>query len=182
MFNFLSTLEWIPTFWDDITLAPGLSDNKGLVVDAIVDRCCRLRPEYSDPRLFKRMSDSWFQKHYVEFGKQWDLLQIDYNPIENYDRYEDSEGSGHDNGSFNSTGENKISAMNSSSYQPDTEVVNGGDNSVDRSNKFSSHIHGNIGVTTNQQMIEAERRLLEFNIYEYIAERYEEEFFIRNYT
>ena len=36
--------------------------------------------------------------------------------------------------------------------------------------------HGNIGVTTTQQMIEEERRVVEFDIYHYIAEDFKADF------
>ena len=47
--------------------------------------------------------------------------------------------------------------------------------------QFDSHIHGNIGVTTNQQMVEAEIELRRFDIYTDIARRFEKEFLIDIY-
>lgn len=46
---------------------------------------------------------------------------------------------------------------------------------------YSSHIHGNIGVTTNQQMITAELELRKFDIYSDIAARFEREFIVQVY-
>ena len=46
---------------------------------------------------------------------------------------------------------------------------------------FRSNIHGNIGVTTNQQMIEAELELRKFDIYTDIAARFEHEFIVQVY-
>lgn len=180
-FNFLSTLEWQDDFFDDIRLAPGLDDNKQLLVDTIIDKAALLRPYYSNPRLFKKMSDHFFNVQYDNFRKQWELMQLEYNPIENYDRYEDSEGEDHGTSHSSTNAENTISAMNSGSYQPDNKTVASGGGNADSNNKFHSHIHGNIGVTTTQDMIMAERRLLEFNIYEYISDKYIDEFFIRVY-
>ena len=51
----------------------------------------------------------------------------------------------------------------------------------DRSYKHGGRIHGNIGVLTNQSMIESELRLRQFDIYETIANMFEEEFIIRLY-
>ena len=42
-------------------------------------------------------------------------------------------------------------------------------------------IHGNIGVTTNQQMIQSELELRKFDIYETIANMFEKEFIVRIY-
>ena len=46
---------------------------------------------------------------------------------------------------------------------------------------FTSHIHGNIGVTTNQQMIQSEIELRKFDIYVDIAMRFEHEFLVQVY-
>lgn len=180
-FNFLTTLEWQDDFFDDIKLPPGLVANKALLIDTIIDKAALLAPYYGNPRLFKKMSDHFFAKNFENFKKQWELLQLEYNPIENYDRWEDSDGEDHGTSSSNGTAEDTISAMNSGSYQPDSKSVSSGGAKADSTNKFHSHIHGNIGVTTTQEMIMAERRLLEFNIYAYIADMYINEFFIRVY-
>lgn len=42
-----------------------------------------------------------------------------------------------------------------------------------------SHIHGNIGITSNQNMITQELELRKFNIYNYIADLYAKEFIYR---
>ena len=46
---------------------------------------------------------------------------------------------------------------------------------------YSSHIHGNIGVTTSQQMITSELELRKFDIYDDIAARFEREFLVQVY-
>ena len=46
---------------------------------------------------------------------------------------------------------------------------------------YSSHIHGNIGVTTSQQMITSELELRRFDIYTDIAARFEHEFIVQVY-
>lgn len=43
---------------------------------------------------------------------------------------------------------------------------------------YSQHLHGNIGVTSNQQMIREELDLRKFNIYTYIAEDFFDNFMI----
>lgn len=46
---------------------------------------------------------------------------------------------------------------------------------------YSSRIHGNIGVTTSQQMIESELELRKYDIYSDIAARFEREFIVQVY-
>lgn len=43
---------------------------------------------------------------------------------------------------------------------------------------FTSRVHGNIGVTTSQQMIEAEREVVQFHVYDFIASEFENKFMI----
>lgn len=50
----------------------------------------------------------------------------------------------------------------------------------DGSESYTSHIHGNIGVTTNQQMIQSEIELRQYNIYKEIAWKYAIDFVYLN--
>ena len=55
-------------------------------------------------------------------------------------------------------------------------------NEYDSAEHYTEHTHGNIGVTTNQQMITEELELIRrFNIYDWIAERVEADLFIMVY-
>lgn len=47
--------------------------------------------------------------------------------------------------------------------------------------QYASHIHGNIGVTTSQQMIQSELELRQFDVYTDIARRFEREFIVQVY-
>lgn len=65
----------------------------------------------------------------------------------------------------------------------DTEQVADNEKTSGKIDKTTTHTYseklrayGNIGVTTTQQMIESERELVKFNLYEYIAEEFAKEF------
>lgn len=92
--------------------------------------------------------------------------------------------------------EHTISADNSDSYEPgykevlnrqdtqDSESSNRvdvtGDRAVDETTgETSSHklrAYGNIGVTTTQEMLEAQRKVVRYNIYNEIADSFKDEF------
>lgn len=205
-----------------------------LVRSAIVVRCGLLTPVYGEPEVLTAVISDWFAE------KQWTLehlakiIQAEYSPIENYDRYEDwtddhtgsvtDKGTGRDSHSGNDTRtysrdqtvtgsgqdeiESTISADNSSTYQPDNKTIDKAGKSTTTINddtttdtyghiinkesgntrtdnlkdKHSGRMHGNIGVTTNQQMIEAELDLLaKFDPYRWIAEQFENEFMLMIY-
>lgn len=76
------------------------------------------------------------------------------------------------------TTENGTITNTESGKDTENESVNGG-----RSGKHTRNgrAHGNIGVTTSQQMIQSERDLVVFNLYDVIAESFIENFCLMVY-
>lgn len=241
---------------------------------AIMMRCGLLEPVYNDPRVFREMIYSWFHVRDWNFKHLIAIIQAEYSPIENTDRYSEHEITNTGNRSITNSGSdtvqlsgndksvlsgtdkltlsgtdrhaitgtdtqtrtpdltdtstNEISAENASNYQPDnkntltrdgeevTEFEHGRTDSttygktdtttygktdtttygkkdtttyghkVTEQNgggeTYTEHTHGNIGITSNVQLITEELELLQrFNVYSWIAERIEEEFFIMVY-
>lgn len=188
--------------------------DEDLVKSAIMMRCGLLTPVYNEPETFIEAETVWFESNQWMFEHLINIIQAEYSPIENVDRYDttsnthtgtDSESGGYSNTESGSdtldmdgTNTDEISAFNSSSYQPDNK------NTIDRTDKttyghkltnsnsksmtygstesFTQHLHGNIGVTTNQQLINGELDLIKnFHVYDYIAECFEKEFMIMVY-
>lgn len=93
--------------------------------------------------------------------------------------------------------ENKVSAYDSNVYQPESQTgtnseVNTSDNVAtetqgersresDRRNVREGRAHGNIGVTTSQQMLQSELDLQKWNIYEKMSDIFITEFLIPVY-
>lgn len=168
---------------------------------------------YGDPEELKNLIEMWSRARFTEWKRICDALRAEYNPIENYDRTEEHKETETEDNTRNSTGndttkentsgttenseENKVSAFDSSSYQPKNKVT-GSSNSTsegtstvnrtleDRENREvnrtnETRTHGNIGVTTNQQMIQSELELRMYNIYKEIALEFEDEFTVPIY-
>ena len=107
--------------------------------------------------------------------------------------------SGNTSGSnrVNGSSENNKSAYDSDGYQPEsrntyetigTDTSNTSTNIINTINKDESNnlkhngrVHGNIGVTTTQQMLESELSLAAWNVYEHITDLFIEEFCIAIY-
>lgn len=83
-------------------------------------------------------------------------LTTEYNPLHNYDRAETYTDTENVDGTYNTDTENKVSAYNSSTYQPDSKTEIDGTSGTDRTLTHVSTVKGNIGVTTSQQMLQAE--------------------------
>lgn len=120
------------------------------------------------------MNEAWWKRWVSVFESWWKLQAVEYNPIENYDRYEQwhddvlDEGSNSSEGSsgvdFSGSSEDQVSAYDSSTYSPhnkttdssgtDTTTSSSGEVTNDRDLDHEGHIHGNIGVKTTQSMLQ----------------------------
>ena len=56
---------------------------------ALINRGASFCVLYPDPDYFKLMSDSWWSKWEASFLAWFKSMQMEYNPIENYDRKEE---------------------------------------------------------------------------------------------
>lgn len=136
---------------------------------------------YTDPAFMKRAIGIWSQKKMEEWQLLYDALNIEYAPLDNYDRYEDITETrdltyGKDladdhtetrnlasGGSVN----NSTAAYDSNTLQAkDASTVTGSDTGTVRNAgtetgetteggtvRRAGRIHGNIGVTTSTQML-----------------------------
>lgn len=314
--NLQNQLNWLPSLLDGVVVPAPL--NAELVKSQIMLECGLLTPIYSEPYLMKDAITQWFSVHAWTFDHLVKIIQAEYSPIENVDRYDstttstkgsefssESESTGNtrnmssgatmagssgedrsraeqidgtENRQRNETrsgedvtdrerseetekatgqetrtngnNENTVSAFNASTYQPlnsDLSIesesifgsesatsytsesenvsrsesisesenitrsdstsesenisrsesesssatesenivgsrVNNGLSNRDEITVFSQHLHGNIGVTTNQQMINEELDLLErFNVYGWIAKTFRADLIIDVY-
>ena len=219
-----------------LNLPPGI--DKDTLVNNIMLRGGEFEVVYSNPDFYKSAIGLWSNKHYRTFEKWINALNIDYNPLENYDRMEEwsdsgsrtntgtvsdsgirkntgtqsTESTGKDNfkGSGNSTSSDEISAYNSNSFQNDKKNTTNSSNSSEtnttanntrtdnlsesNSNTRTDNLsektnsdrkgraHGNIGVTTSQQMLQSELDIAKWNIYEQITDLFLSEFCIMVYV
>jgi len=191
----------------------------------------------------------WFSQNKDNFSRIIYALNMQYNPIENYDRYENrtegrsaehtedktakttgsvngtdvSNSSNIQSGSANSTTSSNTgsdstdqrAADNSETFRNTNKTIGSANSSgtnytytsgsnTGRSNSSKSesttedvteglihetneniteslHIHGNIGIVTNQTMVQAELDLRRYNIYEDICNRFVDKFLLGVY-
>lgn len=178
---------------------------EGIDKDTLVDNIKLKAGEcpclYADADFLKESIGVWSRKWQRTFEKWAAALKIEYSPLENYDRYEEysdsSSGSSHStaNDSTHATGNGDTdhlrSSYDSDSYQPhDKDVTSSGSDSTsdaessavnESQSSHTGHLHGNIGVTTSQQMLESELSIAEWNVYEHITDLFLEEFILLIY-
>ena len=157
---------------------------------------------YSDPTAMQQLIGIWAQTYQPTFIRWARALAIEYAPLENYDRYEhwtdetSGTGSSESSGSVNTLTENtselEKSAYDQSTYSPYEKTTDSGSvgttssdttgTTMSNDSEHDGRIHGNIGVTTSQQMLEAELNLGYWNIYEKITQLFLQEFVIPVYS
>lgn len=163
-YNLLSYLEWDENMWENCVLPPSALPYRDTIFNKIVGDWGMAEPIWQWPHVFKKYAENWFAVNYDTIQKLFATLSLEYNPIENYDRKENSKN--HNEGGYTNT--NDISAMNSTTYQPDNKQGN----EHDDTDIYESRIHGNIGVTTTQQMITQERVLARDNLIEWVSKKF----------
>lgn len=198
--------------------------NVNTVIRTLCDRTRELELLYPELTYMKQRIGIWSDRNQWSWQKMCDVLEKEYDPIENYDRTEEwsdqnqstetsheqsDEGNGFenvrtDNLKEKNSGTNRRQnvAFNSGLADAEKNIVDGvvantgtqkhvenghkntindGDKSGNSSAKHEGRVHGNIGVTTTQQMIQSELELAKFNIYETIADSFVREFCLMVY-
>ena len=151
------------TLFDGLTLPNGI--NKQIAVDEILMRAGEFEVNYPDIDFMKLAIEHWGKKHYRTFEKWIDALNIDFEPLYNYDRYEEYEdnrnkanksdanttSTGNTNSKTNASSNtntvstndvdltHSVSAYDAATYQPRDKEVTDGDSTV-KGNGVSSSI------------------------------------------
>lgn len=162
--------------------------------DTLINQCLLRAGEfevvYENPYFMKDYITTWAKSFYRTFEKWANAYFEDYKPLENYNRTEiwDDKVDNTDKTEAHSTigGDttNKVSAYDSNDFvnkdtsRTDSKTDSDGKSVLDGKTHHEGNIYGNIGVTTSQQMLEAEYEVARFNIYEQIAKLFIKEFCI----
>lgn len=191
--------------WEDIVIDERL--DKNVLIGEIVNKCGQMYPLTTTVASFKNMTENFFRKWNYQIGKLIDTQEFEYNPIWNRDgtikelrnierAREESVTEDADmknNTENNGRNENSVSAYNTDTYQPNSLDVSNDtrdfsetfdrDRDTDENEttveSFTQTNQGNVGVTTTQSMINEERALYEFNVYNWIIDKYSKECFLR---
>ena len=184
--------KYDPTLFDGVVLPEGM--DKTLMVNQIIRQSGDLFPYYQVPPEVKSAITEWFTRRKDNFAKLWQGFTAEYNPIENYDRQEDSTETPNithtlsNSGQDASTNEADVQGYNGTNYVPNSRTKSSGTSSTNGTDTesgtrtYTSSIHGNIGVTTSAQMLEGELTLRKsMDIYALIAAEFETDNLIQVY-
>lgn len=183
-----------------LSLPTGL--DKQTLTDNILLQGGEFEVLYSDPISLKTSIGIWSDREAATFKRWVDALNIEYAPLENYDRHEDWTDTLDSDGTSRTTGTNDtstsgivqtdVSAYDSSGYQPkekvttsetvDNDTTENNTSTLDNTGRHIGRVHGNIGTMTSQSMLESELDLGYWNIYSRITDMFLEEFCIMIYV
>lgn len=205
--NFLNILNLygIEKVFKDIVIPSGV--DKEILVNTIIDKCGLNEPMFYDMPLLNMKIQNFFLKNKEVFNRLYEACTLEYEMIENYDRKEfiNRDSTKTNNYEYNSNTntkeeitENDVNIeqvspydgeefKNSNKYNNDktqenvSDLTDSGNNKNDETGKETemNWIHGNIGVTTSQQMLESELQIRpKLNIYNLITDMFYKEFML----
>lgn len=185
---------WDEDLFDDIVLPDGM--DKATVVNQIMLDNGLLEVVYPEHDLLKGLIKAHFLARQIDYQRLWDAVSQTYNPLYNLDRKntltEKTERTENTTGNTTSNAtqstEQKVSAFDSSTYQPSEQMSGNTSDTTDATtdsqgqdvHTLESHEEGSIGVITPQDMLRREfdiRR--DWNIYKFISMDFRENFMIQ---
>lgn len=180
-----------PDILDDFAVPDGVS--KKILFPLLVADTSDLEILYPDPDVMKYMVSAWSRSLEYKWEHLYKTTTAEYNPIENYDRTEEwtTNNKGTEFSTVNQSGDGKTSPRGTDTvthevagYDSGTLVQSErtrtdagietnsqthsnmtGNNSTENTETRTGRAHGNIGVTTSQQMLQSERDIADFSIY-----------------
>lgn len=164
--------------------------------DKVVYECGMLECLHQSPETLKKAVYQWVSANKHRWTNLFRTTLYEYDAISNYDRKEEWEEVDEEheaqNGEGSNSGDNSVThnvgAYNNAMQKAAEDVSEGsssynatGSKDSKKTRKHRARMFGNIGVTTTQEMIEAERRVVSFDIADIIAREFRQQFCIAVY-
>lgn len=157
-----------PTILDGLIVPTGMDGDN--VKDNLLLETESMEILYPHASFLKMAITVWAAERKEVWDKLYATTVLDYNPIENYDRQEESTSGSSGSSSGSTTTTASATAYNSDDFKDTAKNVTGGSNHNSSTGTYKSRVHGNIGVTTTQQMIEQERNSVQFCMTQFIID------------
>lgn len=154
------------TLFDGMVIPPAM--NKAALINYIIMECADLELCITNPDTLKVMIESWSISRLHSWIRLYESTVQDYNMIENYDRHEDWK----DDGESEAHGQNYKAGYNASA----TVLSDKNDGNGEQHNHHEGRVHGNIGVTTAAQMLQGERDINQYDIFQAITDEFKRKF------
>ena len=176
------------SLFDGVEIPTGIDQQT--LYDKIMYDNWDLEPYISDFDVLHRFILNWFKTRYHAWEMMNKALSQDYEPLENMNRTEtetitrERKFTGQTSTEDSGENETRVSAFDSSSYQPsqmDTSQATGSEKRNDNEDETVTNernSHGTIGVITNQDMLQKEIDIRRYDIYSIISKEFTNEFML----
>lgn len=166
---------WDNTIFDDFAVPTGM--DKAEAVDDILRKCGDLELLWPDWDFMKSAIKTWTIKNAQTWDKLYASTSFVYDPIANVDATITISRGGSNGGTV--TNESSVAAYNTATLQPEAKTVT--TPSTTWGDLSTETRKGNIGVTATQDLIQKQREVVQFNVYDFIAESFKKEFCLMVY-
>lgn len=168
----LGLYNYDSTLFDGMQLPDGVETEN--VISNLLMELAELEVIYPSWITMQRAISDWSKARVKSWERMLQALNADYDPIENYDRREDWTDGADSSGGY----QNKVAGFNVGEQTDSSSSTQ----QTKRSATHSGRVHGNIGVTMVQQMINAELDLRAVNdIVQIIVNEFKKRFCIMVY-
>lgn len=167
------------------------------LIDNILEQGAAFEILYPDFEYLQFSIGAWSKRWYRTMEKWLKALNVQYDPLNNYDRHEEWTDNDKVSGKtetvagVNTTGQDELSvtAYDSDQYHNKEKAESSGtsestgssETNTDGTSTHSGHLYGNIGVTTSQEMLREELDVQKFNLIQQITDLFLTEFCIMVY-
>lgn len=196
--SILGLYRYDDTIFDN--LVTPFEDNENLIQNILME-CAELEILYPDADFMKFAIGAWSQKQLPIWNKLYNTEKLEYNPLENANRTEETNdttvinesNSGNNKSTVdgNSTNTRQVFPFDGNISQPQyiddivphQESDNNYSDNREGQNTFTSvkTVKGSIGVVTPQEMITQERNISNFSTVNYIIDQFKQRFCILVY-
>ena len=149
------------------------------VVDSIILECAELPLVYTNWDILHGAIGLLSKRRLHAWERMATALFEDYNPLHNFDRYEDITDDETTNSSGDATSVNTVNGYNGDA-EHDRQRTDG-KSETKKGNKHNAHLYGNIGVTTSARMLEGELEIRKQDLVSIIVREFKENFCIMVY-
>lgn len=196
--SILGLYNYDSTIFDN--LVTPFEDNDNLIQNILIE-CAELEILYPDADFMKFAIGAWSQKQLPIWSRLYNTEKLEYNPLENANRTEETNdttvinesNSGNNKATVdgNSTNTRQVFPFDGNISQPQyiddivphQESDNNYSDNRNGQNAFTSvkTVKGSIGVVTPQEMITQERNVSNFSTVNYIIDQFKQRFCIMVY-
>lgn len=165
--------------------------DKELIINNILLECAEMEIIYPEPDIMKNAIGLWSNKQLESWERMYKAMQLEYDPIYNYDRFEEwldsnqstAQSNSNTTANRNGTTKHQVNAFNRGITDSNIDSIDNTDTDNTNTNSdnsaigaHSGHLYGNIGVTSSQQLLQSEIDVSKFIVTDYIIDQFKERF------